>query len=238
VEHQYEQALWATKAYDQLLRLSEARLAENPDALGERLQQANILLAKGDRAGGQGKIDELLGRLGSMSPEQRKLLTDAFALGAATIQRDVAGYLRAADGNPQLDPFFPALLRNQPRAAAESLCEPKNAKQPNDAARIGLLYLCARRNGAADLADEMFGKYLAALRRGGREDRAFAEFLTGAGPTPDQVRLLGMDFSAKRVAVAVAIRKFPKLRTELAPFARKLNFEFDVEGLCLAQELR
>lgn len=233
-EQQYEQALWAVRAYDPLLRLSEVKLAKHPDAQGERIRQANVLLAKGDRAGGQRKLDEMLTALGS-PPELRKALTDAFALRAALTKRDVAAYLHLTDGNEHLDPFFPALLRNQPRAAAEGLREPKQAAE---AARFGLLYLCAQRNGVAELADESFGNYLAALRRGGREDRAFAELLAGAGPTAARVRLLGMDVGAKRVAVAVAIRKFPKLGPELIPLARRLNFDFDVEGLCLAQELR
>src|SRR5262249_47572812 len=53
---QLAEALWAAKAYDELLRLTEERLAARPDALSERIRQATILVAKGDSAGGQRKF--------------------------------------------------------------------------------------------------------------------------------------------------------------------------------------
>jgi hypothetical protein len=46
-----------------------------------------------------------------------------------------------------------------------------------------------------------------------------------------------MDVNAKRIAVAVTARRFPELRGELLPFATRLNFDFDAEGLCLEKEL-
>src|SRR5262249_5116558 len=75
-EHQYEQALWAARAYDELLRQSEIKLAGNREAHGERLRQANVLVAKGDVDGGRRKLDELFAAVGPEGAALRKVLTD------------------------------------------------------------------------------------------------------------------------------------------------------------------
>jgi Flp pilus assembly protein TadD len=233
-DHQFEQALWAARAYDELLRQSEAKLAANPDAAVELYQQAKVLVARGDRARGQSKLNELVARIKTAPGGQPAPISAAFDQWKALVKRDAAAYLRATQSAEQPDAFVQALLRNQPQAAAASLRDPAGQ---NEAARFGLLYLCAQRNGTAAVADEAFANYVAALRHAGREGRLTADLLTGAGPTAEQLKVLAMEVSGKRVAVAVAIRRFPNLRAELAPFAARLNFDFDAEGLCLAKEL-
>ena len=183
-----------------------------------------MLLAKGDPAGAKAKVDVFLqefrrGRAG----RPKKLLAGAIDVFDALVKAGRRPFLlpRATEGSGKPTEFIQAILRDQPDAAAECL---RDSKDPRDGLRHGLVYLCANRLGKAEVADAAFAKYVDALRQAGRDDRAVADLLTGAAPTVAQLKLMAMDVSAKRVAVAVAIRKFPTLKAELTPFAAAAQF--------------
>jgi tetratricopeptide (TPR) repeat protein len=233
-EMQFEHALWANRSYDELLERCAVKLAANPDGPAAVFLKARVLLARGDRAGAQQAVDEVLGRLGAPAG-QRNPIANVLDLFEALVKRDRAAFLRAAEAGGKGDPFTVALLQDRPEQAAASV---RDTKEPVRAARYGLLFLCAERNGKTAVANEALANYVAALRRGGHEERAFAALLTRARPTAEQLKDSSIDVNDKRIAVAVALRKFPELGPEAAAFARRLNFDFDAEGLCLAQELR
>jgi hypothetical protein len=77
---------------------------------------------------------------------------------------------------------------------------------------------------------------LADLKKGGREEKRFAEILaSGKPPTVPLPQRLAIEPTKKRVLLAVLAQRQPDQAAEMLALAKKLDFQHDALSLCLGK---
>ena len=143
---------------------------------------------------------------------------------------NVAGYLAQA-ASAGLPPFEPALLQGKLEEAASKA---EDQDETKTRIRRCLLYLAARKNGKAALAEQQWPLLLADLAKSSRYERQLGDMLAGRTPLNVEFLLrLPLEPNEKRVLLMVAAERYPKEAKTLRNLAQKLDFQHDVTSLCL-----
>jgi tetratricopeptide (TPR) repeat protein len=222
--HFYRETLLANRDYDVLLQ-SLRQAAQVPGGkTAAALQMIRVHAIRGDREAARRAAAELAQEIG---PQFNGTLDISVNMLIATCEGDAAGYLNAVGSDPTVEA---AILRGQLKDAVGLM----NTHGGDAIAYRGLLYLEAARTGAKDLADSYWNDLLADLNKGGREERLFADALTGRVPrAADQAARLPIDPSMKRVLLTVLARRDPNRADEVLPLAKRLDYHRDAVSLCL-----
>jgi len=222
VSRYYEEALLANRDFDRLMQQFQRNAASEGQAMAANVQLIRLAAIRGQKPLIQTQTNELLQKCRQSERDTIRRTLNAIVCCA---EEDAAGFLR----NNQTPTFESAFLGGDLSKAAAAV-EPGD---PQAATRHGLLYLKATKAGNKAIADTAWTALLEGLNKGSREDRRFAELLTGKLPNDSGLaNKLPIDPSTKRVLLAVLAQRQPAQAAELLKLARQLNFQRDVTGLC------
>jgi hypothetical protein len=157
---------------------------------------------------------------------------------AALAARDRRKYLAVLNRDIQNKTFEAAILQGRPKEAAELIVAEPTDKGFAGRDLIGshaLVFLAACRAKEESCAAEHFEKFADGFRHGGKTERLMARILDGQADLDwDIVRAAPVDPGSKRFLLTVLAKKHPDLAEKLLDLARKLNYQRDAFGLCLA----
>jgi hypothetical protein len=233
IRHYFRSALLAAAQYDRLLQELGAHPRPQEENLIQLFEKFQVYVAKGDQAAARAAMDEFLA-----GPEQapfREGIRVAMEMVICCHDNDVAGFLQRAEKNPGLSRFAALLLQEKVPEAANAI-----DLKDNKSAQVqrALVCLAALKADNKTLAEEQWSLLLSSLEKSDRYSRQLAAMLSGRKPLdPELVRRLPIEPNTKRVLVAIAAQKFPAHQKALLPLARTLNFELDVNSLCLRKIL-
>jgi tetratricopeptide (TPR) repeat protein len=222
----YYDALLAKGDYDRLLSVLQTDAQLSVWKQKALTDMAWVHAVRGDKE----KARKALAQAIQAYPEQLRPSTQQTLEGwLCCWENDVAGFLKKASSQVNLS-FEVAFLQGDLKKAAELA----GRAQHDAGIHHGLLYLAAQRSRDKELADSQWGALLAGLKKGGRDERAFAELLTrGKLETTPSYRRLAVEPRSKRVLLAVLAQRYQEQAREVLPLARKLDFQHDAVSLCL-----
>jgi tetratricopeptide (TPR) repeat protein len=219
-------ALLANGDYDPLLQVLQTDAQVPGRKLTATMQMIRVHAIRGDKAKAQQTLAEAVQ---ISTADQRNETRKALESMVCCCTKDVDGYLKSLGDTPS---FAAAFLRGQLKEAAElATLDRQDASTCH-----GLLYLEASRSGAKDLAETQWDALLADLKKGGREEKRFAEILaSGKPPTVPLPQRLAIEPTKKRVLLAVLAQRQPDQAAEMLALAKKLDFQHDALSLCLGK---
>lgn len=228
-------ALKADGQFDRLLKELGYQIVSPINQLNRQVEYLRVHAMRGDKVKTQNQLNQCLALLPpSTQPHIRKMLFNQLTMIICCGNGDIAGYLAAITQDPNGSLFEPALLRDNLVEAAKFVEDPQDESRTQS--QIALLYLAARKARNDRLADQQWNLLLENLNRSGRPEKHLGEILTGTRPIDAAtVQNLPIDPKQKRILLLVVSQRFPETAKTLLPLARKLDFHFDSQSLCLAK---
>jgi tetratricopeptide (TPR) repeat protein len=235
-----DQALLANKEYGRLLDMLEKRKGGALAGIPNMSQLMNVAAIKGDQGRAQAIVQQILALVPAGVPEMGKIkdnLQASLEAKLACCRNDTAGYLKQMKEHPEIATVEFYLLTGKLKEAAEQVVD--KAKPEDQMMYHGLLFLFAARAGNKALADSVWQKTLAELKKGGRDQRRAAEMAEGKKPfDAELICRFAIIPDAKRVILAAFAEKYPAQKKTLLDLARKLDFHHDAVSLCLKKVLK
>ncbi len=231
IDRNYREALLADRDFDTLIPILRSE-ANVPDKhIPAMLEMARAEAVRGNTAEARKAVDDVTKAI----PNDPRAEDSKKALKAllSCYLNDEPGYLAAFDSKEST--LEAALLKGDIAGAADRIVKSRG----DETARIGLVYLAASRAGKKELAEKQWTSLLERLGKGARDERIFADLLSGK--TPNTKRLaerLPISTATKRVLLTVLAQRQPSQAKELLDLAARLNYHRDAISLCLTPYLK
>ena len=219
-------ALLALARYDELLSQLRSRASADPDNVQLIMEQIRVLATQGHTDQARAVAADAQPKGPDVSPDvSRKWQSQVdatIALAQGDLQKAASALLEASDA--PATKFEAALCRGSAEDAATAL-----AGQKFDAPETRLLlYIVAASQGRPDSAARSLEQALAALRKGNKDERQMAAYLSTAAP-PDATPAIDLVLQPewKRIFLTAMGLKDPAHRDEYLHAAAKFNFNRD-----------